>query len=191
MGKKKKKKKVLIPPESLSVLIGNIKYMVEQKRGRHAITLAKFLVKHKEFQLQKHLPIFIAAYQVRITEMLDVLHLKEAKTLYTDIVEKYSDSADLFSIDFLVKMDMESDSAVVLLNYGHDNKVTLAVNQYIINELKDIRTLLKNTFLPCSMHLKTDAELIITAWKEIEDKSGKITSYELMLKKINRRSPYS
>ena len=188
--KKRKKRKALIPPESLSALLNNIKLLIEQKRGRRAVALAKCLVKHKEFQMQEHLPIFIAAYQARITEMLDSMQLKEARVLYADIVKKYSDSADLFSMEFLVKMDMKSDSAVVLLKYGHDDKVTSAVNQYIINELKDIRILLKNTSLPDRMSLKAEAGLIVAAWEEVEDASGKRTSYELMLKKINRRSPF-
>ena len=188
--KKRKKRKALISPESLPVLLNNIKLVIEQKRGRRAIALAKHLVKHEEFQMQEHLPVFIAAYQVRITEMLNVLQLKEARALYTDIVKKYSDSTDLFSMEFLVKMDMESDSGAVLLKYGHDDKVTLAVNQYIINELKDIRILLENTSMFGHISLKGDAELIVAAWEEVEDASGKRTSYELMLKKINRHSPF-
>jgi len=193
MSKKKKKSRArsrqrVDRDRSIFELLSELEEALSQKRGRKAVALVKLICKHSDYD-EAYVPKLVRAYEIRITEMMEVGQFKEADLFYQTIISAHQDWKNLFPLPLLIRKDFEAGSGSVLLRYGKDNRITGAIDEYIKTSLPDLYLAANHSSLPLEHPIKRQVCSIIEAWREVEGES-ETGAFSRMQQTVGRRSAF-
>jgi hypothetical protein len=191
-GKRKKNKRKPSqrsrPAASLDRLTAELEGLIDAGRGRKAAALARELCCHADYS-DDLAPLAVRAHEARLAELLDSGHPTVALNYYRSRLEGFPGWQDLFSMQTLLRLDLEADGGALIGRYGTDPRVTRCIDEHIRERLADPRPLARHSGLPPEHPLKREAGLILEAFVEMEQE-GPGERYEVMLREVGRRSPF-
>ncbi len=194
-GKTNKRKNVLkVIKEknrnNIKILKTNLDRALENKNVKEAFRLCGYILEHSDFDFEHFKSVIIQTYELRIAEAISENKKEYALKIYSSIIDLFPEIEAAFSISLKINIEIHSEHCFLLSKYETDVLVRENIDDFIINELNDIRIIADKKFQDNNSTLKIESNIILDAWKEVEDNSVVSNSaYEMMLKNISRKSP--
>jgi len=191
-NKKKEKKRNKKQEAGLSNVdsqINEIKKLLALGSVRKASAIGYMLLTRPALT-DEHIELIIETQTLRLREMISNHQISKASSKLNNILKYHPEWQTLFSQELLLKLDLEGESDLIIRNYGIDVQSTKIVDDYIQNELRDIRPLSLHPKLSGEHLLKKQSGVLLAAWEEIESQMVVSENFEIMLKTIGRKSPF-
>ncbi len=194
---KKRKRHQQAKVLTASILQQNIADLVEllhqvmvPGRSRRAVSTAKLLLKHPDFN-DEIIPEVVAAYRFRVDELFNSGRQKDIVAV-VDSYKLHNLPGELLSDDMRVRISFQEPRACaeLLENYATDAQLRDNIDRFIRRELDSLEQLAQNRAIPNDNVVKQQAELLLNAWQEVESAAGAGENFAAMLQQIKRRSPF-
>lgn len=159
---------------------------VDEKRGRRAIAIANHLVAHSQ-PSDDQLPLIVAAYELRLRELIKDGHAAEAVGLYQNSLHRHPHWQAHFSLDCRLLIECYGGPVFLLTQYGTamaDESLTAGLRRI----LDDPILIGSHPAIPPEHPLRIEAQLIVDAWNAIESGGDEAAIHRLAA--ISRRSPF-